>query len=98
MTTIEMQAIEGYASVSSVYPGETISFQVRTQAPNSHFEIEIYRKGKEDTLVHSGSGTASDYNTPDNASEAGCGWPPGYSLIIPDNWSTGFILLTLPAL
>jgi hypothetical protein len=84
-----MNAIEGYASATSVFPGEAISFHVSTAREEYYFRIDIYRKGKENRLVHTAYGYTLPYNTPANASEVGCDWPSAYTLAIPDNWSSG---------
>ncbi len=93
-----MNAIEAYASATSVFPGENISFHVRTAPPHFYFQIDIYRKGKEENLVHRGSGTAAAYPTPANASEIGCGWPSAYTLTIPDDWRSGVYIARLTSL
>ncbi len=95
MNAFPMQAIEAYASAGSIFPGETISFHVRIEPPHFNFKINIYRKGRDEALVHSGSGMALAYDTPDNASEIGCGWPPAYPFVIPDNWSSGVYIARL---
>lgn len=63
--------LEGYASATSVSPGETIAFHVSTQGGPPDFKIDIYRKGKEERLVHTGPGSAGPHTTPANAYEMG---------------------------
>jgi len=90
-----MNAIEAYASATSVCPGEAISFHVRIEPPHFFFRIDIFRKGKEERLVDSAFRTALPFSTPANAYAIGCGWPPAYTLIIPDDWSSGVYLARL---
>ncbi len=90
-----MNAIEAYASTTSVVPGETVTFHVRTEPPHYFFRVDIYRKGKEEVLVDSAWGQAGNYATPANAHEIGCGWPVGFSLTIPGAWSSGVYLARL---
>jgi hypothetical protein len=81
--------IDAYASATSVSPGETISFHVRTN--NSvDFTVSIYRAPDTDTVLHqSGLQSAQDRDMPANAYEDGCGWPPGYTFKVPEDWSSG---------
>ena len=83
-----MNAIEAYASSTSVFPGEVIKFHVRLET-DGIFTINIHRKGRVESLVHSGKGSAGAHSTPSNASEIGCRWPPAYCLEIPYYWSSG---------
>lgn len=96
-----MSELEGYASATSVSPGETITFHLRllfsTARGRFKSQIGIYQKGKEEKLVHTGSGTALSSATPANAYEIGCGWPPAYTLIIPDDWSSGVYIARVSA-
>lgn len=84
-----MNAIEAYASATSVFPGETINFHLRSEPPHFFLRIRIYRIGSAETLMHTAHATAMPYPTPANAYEVGCGWPVGYPLTIPDDWPSG---------
>src|SRR5207302_5767396 len=86
---------EGYASATSVSRGETIAFHVSAPGGSANFQIRIYGKGKEESLVHSGSGTVLTPGTPANAYEIGCGWPSAYQLKIPADWSSGVYIARL---
>jgi hypothetical protein len=92
-------AIEGYASATSVAPGETLDFCVRSSAANSHFTMEIYRRGIEDKLVATSEGDALVPGAQDDASLAinGCDWPPatGCRTVIPPDWSSGYYVAKL---
>lgn len=92
-----MNAIEGYVSHTSVFPGETIAFHVRTEFPYFYFQIDIYRKGKEERHLHSGRGNATSYRTAPAAYASGSGWPSGYSLTIPHDWKSGIYIARLTA-
>lgn len=91
-------ALQGYASATSVSPGETITLHVHAERPHRNFKIDIYRKGKEESLVHTGSGSALPHNTPANAYEIGCGWPSAYELKIPAGWSSGVYIARLTSI
>lgn len=82
-----MNLIEGYVSAVSVSPGEVVDFHVRTEPPHSSFQIQIFRKLKVESLVHSGFGIADSFDTPTNAYEIGCGWPSAYTLTVPNDSS-----------
>jgi len=89
------EGLDGYASATSVFPGEILSFHVRALVPHNFFHIDIYRKGKDEVLVDSRSATALPYETPPNAYEIGCGWPSACDIVIPDNWSSGVYIARL---
>lgn len=86
--------IEGYASVTSAAPGETVDFHVRAAAAQSHFTMDIFRRGAADTLVKSCTGDAFVPGPQDDASLAinGCGWPAaaGCTTVVPNDWSSGY--------
>lgn len=90
-----MNFIEGYVSAISVSPGEVVDFHVRTEPPHSSFQIQIFRKLKVESLVHSGFGIADSFDTPTNAYEIGCGWPSAYTFTVPSDWSSGVYLARL---
>ncbi len=81
--------VEAYASATSVYSGETITFHAKSAVRRVHFDIEIYRKGQQDQLLHAGQGRVGKALTPPNAYEVGCKWPTVYSLTIPADWRSG---------
>jgi hypothetical protein len=87
-----LQPVEGYASRVSVYPGESISFHLRSSAPHYCLDGTIFRVSGDLTPVWSGSVLAGPAGTPPNAYEIGCGWPAGLSLTIPQNWRSGVYL------
>ena len=90
--------IEGYASRTSVRPGDTISFHVSTN-PASPYEIELYRlgyyQGHGGRLVWK-SGPIKGSVQPDPPTGPkrlrDCSWEPGISLKIPDDWVSGVYL------
>jgi hypothetical protein len=89
-----MNPIDGYASATSVSPGEAIDFHVRVEPPNTGFHIEVLRSGKDDVLLND-AGQAGPYPIPADASSNGCGWPVGYTLLVPNNWSSGVYVARL---
>lgn len=88
-----MASIEGYASLTSAAPGDTIDFHVRASG-QSHFTLDVYRRGVADVLVKSCEGDAFVPGAQDDASLAinGCDWPAadGCRTVIPDGWSSGY--------
>src|SRR5215510_12373121 len=92
-----MNPIDGYASVVSVSPRDSIDFHVRVEPPNTGFHIQILRRGKDDLVLLNDSGQAGAYAIPTDASSNGCGWPVAYSLAVPNNWSSGVYFARLTA-
>ena len=89
------RAIEAYASATSVHPGETISFHVRTNS-RDQFTVAIYREPDTSASLHeSDKQNAEPYPIPDNAHKTGCCWPAGYTFRVPDNWRSGIYKATL---
>ena len=93
--------IEGYASDTSVYPGDAIDMMVSTD-PARKFTIDFYRTG-----YYGGKGgrhmqrvPAID-GTPQEAPLMGmervreCRWKPSYTLRVPANWRSGVYLAKL---
>lgn len=100
-TTHRAAAIEGYATKTSVAPGETIGFAISTTAPS--FQADIYRLG-----WYGGTGArllktvahlpGSFYTLPSMDSSTGlveAHWPVAFSLTIPASWTTGMYLVKL---
>ena len=87
-------AIEGYASVSSAAPGDTIDFYIRANATASRFAMQICRRGLTDTPLQTSSGDAFVPGDQDDASLAisGCNWPAvsGCSIVVPNDWPSGY--------
>ena len=87
-------AIEGYASVTSAAPGDTVDFHVRAAAAASHFTMQLCRRGVSDTELQTNSGDAFVPGDQDDASLAvsGCGWPAvaGCTLVVPNDWQSGY--------
>jgi hypothetical protein len=91
------EAIEGYANRSSVAPGETIGFCVRSDSAHAAFSLEIYRRGVSDQLLTTLAGTAFVPGAQDDASLAssGCGWPVAAQVTVPAQWKTGYYVAKL---
>ena len=85
-----MKAVEGYASATSVFPGETINLALRSELPHFFLRIRIYRVGREDRLVKTAHAMAAPYATPSNSYASGCGWRTAYPLTVPRDWSVGY--------
>ena len=90
-----MNPIDGYASATSVSQGGQIDFHVRVEPPNAAFQIQILRRGQNDTVLLNDWGQAGAFDIPANASSSGCGWPVGYTLEVPSAWSSGVYVARL---
>ena len=98
---LRSSAIEGYASKTSLYPGETIDFMVSMQ-PAGEFAIDIYRMG-----YYGGLGarhmtriaplTAEPQPMPAMSMQRlrECAWQPAAALTIPPDWHSGVYLAKL---
>ncbi|WP_409344834.1 N,N-dimethylformamidase beta subunit family domain-containing protein [Paenibacillus sp. MBLB4367] len=94
-------AIEGYASRTSVYPGERIDFMVST-SPACPFSVDIYRLGYYDGtggrhVLHLGPFEGEEQPVPPETTERlrECKWQPSVTLQIPDDWVSGVYLAKL---
>ncbi len=95
--------IEGFASRTSVRPGESISFHVSTN-PASPFVIDVYRMGY--YQGHGGrhvlrlgpfEGTAQPDPPVGEKRLRECHWEPCTTLTVPDDWTSGVYLGKLTA-
>ena len=95
--------IEGYASSTSVAPGQSLGLHVST--PSRYFDIEIFRLGWYDGLGGRRVALARRLPggrraTPDPRAGDGfidCQWPLSYELPIGPNWVSGVYLARLTA-
>lgn len=102
-TKYRSPGIEGYASRTSLRPGESISFHISTNPP-SPFTIDLYRMG-----YYQGQGArhiqtlgpfsgATQADPPIGAMRVReCAWPACTSLTIPPDWVSGVYLGQLTA-
>lgn len=94
--------VEGYSSHASASAGDTVNFYVST-APVSKFNMQIYRlgyyQGKGGNLkkdVGSLQGITQAEPQPDPKTNFfECNWEKSYSLVIPDNWTSGVYICKL---
>jgi len=94
--------VKGFASATSVNRGESITFYV-TVNPVQKYAIDFYRlgwyEGKGARLMDSISslpGKSQKQCTPTGKTGLiTCEWSPGYTLTIPDNWTSGVYLALL---
>ncbi|MBP1992744.1 N,N-dimethylformamidase beta subunit family domain-containing protein [Paenibacillus eucommiae] len=102
---LRSKVIEGYASRTSVYPGESIDFMVSTN-PASKFLVDIYRLGYYDGtggrhMEQLGPFEGKVQPMPMESIERlrECNWQPSVSLQIPSHWVSGIYVtkLTLDA-
>lgn len=91
-------SLEGYASETSVYPGETIRFHVSTDPPKP-FVIDLYRSGYYGGLggrhmLQLGPFTGNKQSLPQMGMERvrECRWEASAELEIPDDWPSGVYL------
>lgn len=94
-------SIEGYASRTSVYPGECIDLMVST-APVSSFTVDIYRLGYYGGtggrhMIDLGSFDGVPQEVPMESIERlrECKWKPIVTLQIPNDWVSGIYLAKL---
>jgi hypothetical protein len=93
------QRIEGYASATSVRPGESIDFHVSAH-PAQKFHVVVYKLGWFDGAgsrrMHTGpwlTGRSHPVPAPDPASGViDCAWPAAWTLEIPPHWTSGLYL------
>ncbi|MBV9244623.1 MAG: DUF4350 domain-containing protein [Methylobacteriaceae bacterium] len=89
-------AIEGYPDRLSFRPGEEATFHCSSRRPT--FSVEIARIGVNREVVHSRAGIAgSERPVPADAYATGCSWPATFSLVIPEDWRSGFYEVTFRA-
>jgi fibronectin type 3 domain-containing protein len=94
--------IKGYASATSVVPGQTISFSV-TVTPAQTYTIDIFRMGWYQGLggrlmQHVGPIAGKHQAVCPGNSSTGlreCAWVPDTSITIPGTWTTGVYLALL---
>jgi hypothetical protein len=101
---LRSSAIEGYASRTSVYPGETIDFMVSVE-PVCRFAMDIYRLGYYGGTggrhicslgTFSGETQPVPVETVERLRE--CNWQPSATLQVPDHWASGVYLVKLTSL
>lgn len=98
---LRSSAIEGYASQTSVYPGESIDFMVSTDPPEP-FIIDIYRLGYYGGtggrhMLRLGPFEGEKQPMPLESIERlrECNWPPCATVQIPQHWLSGVYLAKL---
>ncbi len=85
--------IEGYTNGLSFAAGETVSFHVSTNAPR--YSVRIVRSGVTEEIVWERGGIeGAEFPVPDRAWETGAGWPAAFDLEIPDDWTSGYYIVT----
>ncbi len=77
-------ALEGYSSAVSVLPGDQIDFHLNADAPTD-VTVRILRVSRAGPVVAIGSGHVVPQTARANASAAGAGWAPAYTLDVPAN-------------
>lgn len=95
-------SIEGYASATSVAPGETVDFHVRASAARfADFSMQIVRRGVSDEIRSTRDGTAFVAASQDDSALAasGCEWPAVEScrIVVPRDWTSGYYVAILSA-
>lgn len=96
-----MNRIIGYASATSVFPGESIHFHLSSPRsrlnPQRQFMIQVVPLTAAHPLnnqplpapLHAGGGQVTHHAVPATAPEDGCNWPRTYTLPIPAGWNSG---------
>jgi hypothetical protein len=89
-------AVEGYAGRLSYRPGENLALHV--SCSTRAYDVEIHRWGAERVPVWSlqeCEGTA--HATPADADAHGCRWPVSLTLTVPEQWQSGYYVVTFRA-
>lgn len=94
--------IEGYASVASAAPGDTVDFHVRvSDARYAHLTMSVFRRGTRDELTTTLEGDAVAGAAVDDARLAaeGCDWPAvdACRIVVPETWRGGYYVARLAA-
>jgi len=85
--------IEIYTSSLSVASGETVTLHVSTTA--KRYSLQIARAGLTNKAVWAKNDLmGAFYPTPADAWEKGCRWPAAVNLKIPQDWRSGFYLIS----
>jgi hypothetical protein len=93
--------IKGYASATSVAPGETLTFFVTVNVPQS-YDLDVYRLG----WYGGAGGRLKDHRHLNGSHQAACPpdpqtgliechWTPSLALTIPGSWTTGVYVAVL---
>ena len=77
-----------YAWPPSVVPGESVA--VHAAGPPADAELEIVRVGAHREVVHTTTIRLEPHEIPDDANEAGCGWPAVAVIDVPTEWRSGY--------
>lgn len=99
--TADNHQIEGFSSLASVAPGQTIKFRISCSA--KLFSVSIYRMGwyggsGSFYVANLGSRLCKKFDIPAPNKSTGlvnAGWPASANLNIPKNWSSGMYLAKL---
>jgi Putative metal-binding motif len=93
--------IKGYASATSVAPGETLTFFVTVDVPQA-YDLDVYRLG----WYGGAGGRLKDHHHLNGSHQAACPpdprtgliechWTPSLALTIPGSWTTGVYVAVL---
>jgi hypothetical protein len=82
-------AVEGYATPTSVAPGETVAIHCSAMVPE--VSIGIVRVGARREVVYRKDRVAvTEHAIPDDASVNGCRWPVTLTIPVETTWASGF--------
>src|SRR5688572_26822513 len=85
--------IEVYTSKLSATPGEAVTLHVSTTA--KRYNLQIARAGAPNKVVWTKNDLLGAFHpTPEDAWEKGCRWPVSVSVKIPQDWRSGFYLIS----
>ncbi|WP_436794923.1 N,N-dimethylformamidase beta subunit family domain-containing protein [Actinospongicola halichondriae] len=85
--------VHGYCWPQSAAAGERVDLHLSATALDGDdrpVRVEIARVGATRDVVHRETVDVGDHPTPDDAAAAGCGWPAGASVVVPDTWRSGY--------
>ena len=82
-----------YAWPLSAALGESVGIHVA--GPPGSASLEITRIGAHRRTVHRDTVDLVPHEIPEDANEAGCGWPAATTIEIPDTWASGYYEVVL---
>ncbi len=89
--------IEAYPGFLSYAPGDMVDLHVSCRS--DAFDVRIERWGGDRQVVWEADSIPGQFHpAPDNADSQGCRWPATLSLAVPEEWRSGFYLVTLTAI
>lgn len=85
-----------YTDRLSYVPGDVV--RIHTSGTAARYSVEIARDGATpQTVFHKNDLPGALHPTPEDAYARGCGWPVALEVPVPDDWPSGFYIVTVRA-